>query len=534
MARLPNPGSDQGTWGSILNDYLSQVHNANGTLKDGVVTAAQLAADAVSTATLAASNTPSSGQVLSYDGSQLTWIDRFSASDIADNSITTAKLVDGAVTAVKTGALDGGSATTPGFRIRPRRDTAANWASANPVLAAGEVGQETDSGIVKIGDGTTSWSNLRDAHAPAGLLLSRNRLPDYQTTLSTGESVTFSQSDTTTISGGTNYTPARIGGVSNANVDIDNDPTFRYGGTSSVQADAASPTYYVRAGGITGGSGQAARYWHTLRFCTDAPEFEFECRFVASTQKHRLYVDGKLSDYRTVTGSSAEFLKFTFASAKPRLIDLVIQDPSWHSVKVGTTYSVWKAPDFTRRFFIVGDSLTAGASGVDRIDTFSWELGRLLGCDETWNAGVGGTGWTSDGSGTTRFGDRTATDLLSRIRENDIVVFKGSRNDVDSAAITTTAQSVLQTLSHCRNIFLVGTITNLAQNARVSAAAAATGRPFIDLSTAITGTGNTASPNGSGNADRYIVNDNVHLSQAGHEYIGRRIYAGIRQNLPAF
>jgi hypothetical protein len=33
MTRLPQPGSDDGTWGSILNDYLSQEHNADGTLK---------------------------------------------------------------------------------------------------------------------------------------------------------------------------------------------------------------------------------------------------------------------------------------------------------------------------------------------------------------------------------------------------------------------------------------------------------------------------------------------------------------------
>ena len=34
MARLPQPGSDKGTWGDVLNDYLSQAHNADGTLKD--------------------------------------------------------------------------------------------------------------------------------------------------------------------------------------------------------------------------------------------------------------------------------------------------------------------------------------------------------------------------------------------------------------------------------------------------------------------------------------------------------------------
>jgi hypothetical protein len=33
MARLPSPGSDNGVWGSILNDFLDVEHNADGTLK---------------------------------------------------------------------------------------------------------------------------------------------------------------------------------------------------------------------------------------------------------------------------------------------------------------------------------------------------------------------------------------------------------------------------------------------------------------------------------------------------------------------
>lgn len=33
MARLPNPGSDDGAWGDILNEFLDVGHNADGTLK---------------------------------------------------------------------------------------------------------------------------------------------------------------------------------------------------------------------------------------------------------------------------------------------------------------------------------------------------------------------------------------------------------------------------------------------------------------------------------------------------------------------
>jgi len=47
-------------------------------------------------------------------------------------------------------------------RIRPRRDTAANWTSVDPILAVGELGIETDSSPpkLKIGDGTSLWSVL--------------------------------------------------------------------------------------------------------------------------------------------------------------------------------------------------------------------------------------------------------------------------------------------------------------------------------------------------------------------------------------
>ena len=41
-----------------------------------------------------------------------------------------------------------------------RRDTAANWTSANPTLLTGEIGYETDTGKFKIGDGSTVWTGL--------------------------------------------------------------------------------------------------------------------------------------------------------------------------------------------------------------------------------------------------------------------------------------------------------------------------------------------------------------------------------------
>lgn len=47
-----------------------------------------------------------------------------------------------------------------GVRIQVRRDTAADWTTANPVLRSGELGVETDTGYAKLGNGSTAWSGL--------------------------------------------------------------------------------------------------------------------------------------------------------------------------------------------------------------------------------------------------------------------------------------------------------------------------------------------------------------------------------------
>ena len=45
-------------------------------------------------------------------------------------------------------------------QIQFRRDTAAAWTAANPTLAAGELGLETDTTYYKIGTGSTAWTSL--------------------------------------------------------------------------------------------------------------------------------------------------------------------------------------------------------------------------------------------------------------------------------------------------------------------------------------------------------------------------------------
>jgi hypothetical protein len=70
-------------------------------------------------------------------------------------------------------------------KIQLRRDTSTNWTRNNPVLALGEPGLETDTLIVKYGDGSSSWNDLQYANL--------NSLADFTTTtLAEGSNLYFS------------------------------------------------------------------------------------------------------------------------------------------------------------------------------------------------------------------------------------------------------------------------------------------------------------------------------------------------------
>ena len=45
-------------------------------------------------------------------------------------------------------------------KIQLRRDTSSNWTNSNPTLSQGELGHETNTGKLKVGDGSTAWNSL--------------------------------------------------------------------------------------------------------------------------------------------------------------------------------------------------------------------------------------------------------------------------------------------------------------------------------------------------------------------------------------
>lgn len=93
--------------------------------------------------------------------------------------------------------------------LQIRHDEAADWTTRNPVLAQGEYGLETDTFLIKVGDGVTAWRNLRYL----------NKLdPTYFKTMNDG-SLTFSDNFAQTI---TNII-ANAGG--STKIVISDDPT---------------------------------------------------------------------------------------------------------------------------------------------------------------------------------------------------------------------------------------------------------------------------------------------------------------------
>jgi hypothetical protein len=195
MARLPIPGADDGTWGDVLNDYLSASHNTDGTLKTGVVDSTALSTNTIATAHLqddAVSNAKlqdnsvnidklsasgaTNGQLLSFDGVDLAWTNPSAGGDpalggvlsgtastaqiktgvvgatqlasnsvttlkVADANITTAKLADNSVTALKladnavdTAAVTDGAVTEA--KLAPAVQTKINAVSNSITVAA--------------------------------------------------------------------------------------------------------------------------------------------------------------------------------------------------------------------------------------------------------------------------------------------------------------------------------------------------------------------------------------------------------------
>ena len=103
MARLPTPGSDTGSWGGILNDFLGVSLNSDGSIKNGAVSPSQLSG----------SPSLSAGSTIGWNGSAFT---------ATSGTVTVTRDGNGAITAVTDGISTVDQITRDGNRINSFRE----------------------------------------------------------------------------------------------------------------------------------------------------------------------------------------------------------------------------------------------------------------------------------------------------------------------------------------------------------------------------------------------------------------------------
>ena len=158
MPRLPQPGSDAGNWGNLLNDFLASAHDSNGNLKAGSVTLGKLAI----------SNSPTTGQTLSYDGTGLSWSTPSSSGSVPDASASVKGLVQLA------GDLGGTAAapTVPGLASKANASDLAGKANTADVVTL--AGSQTISG-------TKNFTGTLQSAGAAVVVATDARLTDSRT-----------------------------------------------------------------------------------------------------------------------------------------------------------------------------------------------------------------------------------------------------------------------------------------------------------------------------------------------------------------
>lgn len=249
MARLPNPGADEGQWGTILNDYLGQSLDAAGVIKTGAVSSSQLQDGAVTAPKLSASGALN-GQVLTYSGGSLSWT-TVAGGSIPDADSTTKGIIQ------LTGAL-GGTAASP---------TVPGLAAKENTITAGTTGQyyrgdKSWQTLDKSAVGLANADNTSDANKPISSA-TQTALNSKENTITTGTTGQYYRGDKS-------WQTLDKSAVGLANVDNTSDANKPVSSATqtALNAKAATATTVTGATSLTGGGDLSAN--RTLSLVNDA------------------------------------------------------------------------------------------------------------------------------------------------------------------------------------------------------------------------------------------------------------------------
>lgn len=445
-------------------------------------------------------------------------------------------------------------------KIQFRRDTAANWTAANPVLALGEPGYETDSKKHKIGNGTAAWATLGyQAPDEAGLATAyaapasvrKGLVPANPNTRRILGAPTVMASPPTVTQGAANAASA----ITSAQTLAITSTLFRrfgapagFGSSFPDNSEWQAPDQIAFFGQVP--TIKASGAWG-IEFMHDGSQVEFQSKHQAGSY-YWIMVDGQWVTAAPVTGPTTSVgsgyrVLIDFGTRAVRRIRVAVSGPTrLGQVKFGPNDTIW-APNSAPgpRTVVIGDSFVDGTGGTGgQPSNFVSMFGHYMGWNNVRCAGEGGTGYlaTGGGGGKEKYRDRVTADVAAWGAE--IVIVQGSVNDGNTAANLIGAEadllfaSVKAAAPLARLVVLLpfaisGTQTagNIANRDAIKVSALAAGADLIVDPIAdawFTGTGRVGTPSGTGNSDLYMGSDNVHPSQAGHEYIARRLTAAIQ------
>lgn len=278
----------------------------------------------------------------------------------------------------------------------------------------------------------------------------------------------------------------------------------------------------------------------TVAFDFDGQAFEIDTQYNAAGQTFRVWANEQVSPtHSTPTTGGEKYIKVDFGSRAQRRIVIDFDNaPYFAGVFIAGPDSV-TAPSAksTLKFAVVGDSYSYGLGTTLYAASYCAPLARTLGLVNWRKYGVSGTGFvTTPGGGAQNYVGRI-NDVLSF--QPDLVFVQGSINDNNQSAGTVQtaatayfaalkaglpATTQIATSGPLRSTVPIA--SDLTIGTAIAAAAATHGIPYIDVPNSgwITGSGNTAAPTGTGNADYYSSNSPVtHPSLAGHAYFGTQL-----------
>lgn len=336
---------------------------------------------------------------------------------------------------------------------------------------------------------------------------------------------------------------AAAGGVINASA------PWRYTAGDVIGSGA---NVFVKAPTANGARVSSVAFPLQIEFDFDGQAFEINLVQQFGGGSYRVWANEQVSAYQAIAAAGgAAFVKVDFGSRAQRRITI---EADFGLTFGGITHAKVDsimAPTLTAgaTLAVVGDSFSVGqgiTAGNVSAQSYAAVLARLLGFVDWRMYGQSGTGLLAPNGSVGTYRTRIA-DVAGY--QPDVLLIQGSINDAASGGANTLgpeiATYVAALRAQCPSSRLVavspmaltnsGQATNAANATDCKAGFLAAGVPYVDAVAGgwFFGTGKVGATTGDGNADFYQSSVSAsHPSVAGHDYMARRIAAGVAPLLP--